>query len=72
MAWEYWLHMEAESRQGALRTQAERDRVAGRVACQRRPVRIALASALRRLAEVLDGQAGRVCDQRRDPILGES
>ena len=56
MSLDYWLLADAESRFRALRAQAERDYLAGRVAGLRRFHRTVLADALRSLADWLDAQ----------------
>jgi hypothetical protein len=71
MMLDYWLLAEAESRLGARRAQAERDHLARQVAGLRRPRRIVLADALRRLADSLDAQPDRLNGRRGDLILGE-
>ena len=71
MMLDYWLLAEAESRLTAWRAQAERDHLARRVAGLRRPGRIVLADALRRLADSLDARPDRLNGRRGDLVLGE-
>ena len=68
MMLDYWLLAEAESRLIAWRAQAERDHLARRVAGLRRPRRMVLADALRRIADRLDAQPTRLHGQCGDLI----
>ena len=68
---DYWLLGEVESRLGTLRAQAERDHLARRVMGPRRAFRPVMASALRRLADRLEGQPGPLSGRRADLVMGE-
>jgi hypothetical protein len=61
---DYWLLKESELKRLALQAEAERDRLARRVASSPSPARVALADGLRALANSLDP---RPLERRHDP-----